>query len=84
MPFDADKKQQKRTARDMINLVTAMNHTTLKQTPIDCFTCHQFRNRPLMRPLFADEAAKQHSVELHDSTTLVNGPVPELSISAKK
>jgi hypothetical protein len=37
MPFDADKNEQKRAAREMINMVMAMNQTRLKQTPIDCF-----------------------------------------------
>lgn len=77
MPFEADKKEQKGTARQMINMVTAMNQTTLKKTPIDCFTCHQFRNRPLLRPHFADEWTRQHSVESHDPTTLVNGTEPK-------
>jgi hypothetical protein len=84
MPFEADKKEQKRAAREMINMVMAMNQTTLKNTPIDCFTCHQFRNRPLLRPLFADEWTKQHSVESHDPTTLVNGSEPKSSVSINK
>lgn len=84
MPFEADKKEQKATARQMINMVTAMNQTTLKKTPIDCFTCHQFRNRPLLRPLFADELTKQHSVESHDPTTLVNGAEHKSSASNGK
>lgn len=83
MPFDADKKEQKRTAREMINMVTATNQTTLKQMPIDCFTCHQFRSRPLLRPLFTDEAAKQQSIESRDPTILVNGSEPPSSASSK-
>lgn len=71
LPFDSDRKEQKRTARQMIAMTASLNQSMFKNRQIDCFTCHQFQPHPLSRPFFTDESEKQQAAELSDPTTLV-------------
>lgn len=62
--FDSDDKKEKKTARDMIDMVSSIDHDNFKDRPaVRCFTCHEGHNHPLSHPLFADEAAKMQAAE---------------------
>lgn len=54
--FDSDDKKEKRTARQMIALVSNVNGKYFETKPeVKCFTCHEFHGHPLSRPRFAGE-----------------------------
>jgi len=56
--FDADDKEEKKTARKMIAMTVAINADNFKDHPeVRCFSCHEMHAHPLSRPLFPDEVA---------------------------
>lgn len=58
--FDSDEKEEKKTARQMIAMTASINTENFKDHPeVRCFTCHEMHNKPLARPLFPDEVARQ-------------------------
>ncbi len=60
--FDSDDKKPKKTAREMVEMTTSIDQNNFKGRPeVRCFTCHEFHEHPLSRPLFADEAAKMQA-----------------------
>lgn len=62
--FASDDKEQKRTARVMISMVNGISQDTFHGKPeVSCFTCHEFHNRPLSRPLFPGEKPEEHGHE---------------------
>lgn len=62
--FDSDDKKEKRTARDMIALVSNVNSKYFEDKPeVKCFTCHEFHGHPLSRPLFPGEPEHHHGSE---------------------
>ncbi len=57
--FDSDDKKEKKTARDMIDMVASIDQNNFKGRPeVRCFTCHEGHEHPLSHPLFAEEAAR--------------------------
>jgi hypothetical protein len=62
--FDSDDKKEKRTARDMISMVTAIDQDNFKSKPeVRCFTCHEQHGHPLSYPLFPDQIAALQSAQ---------------------
>ncbi len=62
--FDSDDKKEKKTARQMIAMTSTIDQDNFKGRPeVRCFTCHEFHNHPLSRPLFPDEAAAVQSTQ---------------------
>lgn len=60
--FDADDKEQKRTAREMISLVANTNEKYFgNKQEVNCFTCHEFHGRGQLRPVF--EGEEEHHQE---------------------
>ncbi len=58
--FDADDKEEKRTARVMINMVAGIDKNTFEGRPeVRCFTCHEGHAHPLSHPQFPEEAAAE-------------------------
>ena len=58
--FDADDKEEKRTARKMIDMVAAIDQNHFEGHPdVRCFTCHEGHGHPLSHPQFPDEAAAE-------------------------
>ena len=59
--FDSDEKEEKRTARVMIEMVNSVNqHTFEGKQEVRCFTCHEFHEHPLARPQFPGEPEHEH------------------------
>lgn len=59
--FDADDKDEKRTARNMIAMVASINQNNFEGKPeVNCYTCHQFREHPQGRPRFEGEPEHHH------------------------
>jgi Photosynthetic reaction centre cytochrome C subunit len=59
--FPSDDKKEKRIARAMIEMTNGVNQNTFKgKQKVACFTCHEFREHPQMRPLFAGEKPEEH------------------------
>lgn len=60
--FDSDDKEEKKTARKMIEMVANVDHTTFDDHPeVRCFTCHEGHAHPLSHPQFPEEAAAEKS-----------------------
>ncbi len=58
--FDADDKEEKRTARKMIDMVAAIDQNHFDGHPdVRCFTCHEGHAHPLSHPQFSEEAAAE-------------------------
>ncbi|MBV9083520.1 MAG: photosynthetic reaction center cytochrome c subunit [Acidobacteriaceae bacterium] len=58
--FDSDEKDEKKTARAMIQLVHDTNAQFFKGEPeVKCYTCHQFHTHPLPRALVSGETVEQ-------------------------
>ncbi|HEY3936230.1 MAG TPA: photosynthetic reaction center cytochrome c subunit family protein [Bryobacteraceae bacterium] len=58
--FDLDDKKEKKTARKMIEMATAIDRDHFDGHPaVRCFTCHEGNYRPLSHPLFPDEVAAE-------------------------
>jgi hypothetical protein len=78
--FDADDKEEKRTARKMVEMTAAINgHNFEGHQEVRCFTCHEFHGRPLSRPMFPDEqaAAKaREEKEAAEKAARHQGPPP--------
>lgn len=59
--FDSDDKKEKRTARQMIEMVSGVDEKYFEAKPeVKCFTCHEFHAHPLSRPLFLGEPEHHH------------------------
>ncbi len=57
--FDKDDKQTKKTAREMMTMMMAINKENFKgQREVTCFTCHRGANDPVGTPIISDEAPK--------------------------
>lgn len=58
--FDSDDKDEKKTARKMIDMVAAIDENHFDGHPdVRCFTCHEGHARPLAHPQYPDEAAEE-------------------------
>ncbi len=56
--FASDEKQEKKTARDMIQMTANIDANNFKNRPeVQCFTCHEMHTHPLAYPQFADQIA---------------------------
>lgn len=56
--FASDDKKEKKTAREMIDMVGHIDADNFKNRPeVRCFTCHEGHNHPLAYPLFPDQVA---------------------------
>jgi hypothetical protein len=67
--FDSDDKKEKKSARQMVEMVASINEHSFEGKPtVRCFTCHEAHTHPLSRPLFADEiaAAAAEAQKEHD------------------
>jgi len=79
--FDADDKEEKKTARKMVDMAVAIDRDHFEDKPeVRCFTCHEGHAHPLSRPLFTDEIAsaqaaaqKEHEEHEHNRP---QGPPP--------
>ncbi len=66
--FDSDEKQEKKTARQMIAMTTAINTENFKDHPeVRCFTCHEMHTHPLSRPFLPDEVVNMQKVPPPDT-----------------
>ena len=76
--FDADDKDEKKTARKMVDMAVAINEHNFESHPeVRCFTCHEGHPHPLSRPLFADEiAAAQAAAQKEHEEHEQNRPAP--------
>jgi hypothetical protein len=58
--FDSDDKKEKKTARQMIDMVASIDGNSFEGHPaVRCFTCHEGHEHPLSHPLFPEEAAAE-------------------------
>ncbi len=70
--FDSDDKKEKKTAREMINMVAHIDADNFKSRPeVQCFTCHEMHNHPLSYPLFPDQIA---AMQANQNRTGPGGP----------
>jgi hypothetical protein len=59
--FDSDDKDEKRTARHMLEMVASIDKDYFKGKPeVNCYTCHEFRGHPQGRPRFEGEPEHHH------------------------
>ena len=71
--FDKDDKKEKRTAREMITMMMAINKDNFKgEREVTCNTCHRGATHPMGVPMIPDDAA----------TTAANAAHPTAVISA--
>jgi hypothetical protein len=78
--FASDDKKEKKTARDMIRMVAAIDRDNFKGRPeVRCFTCHQAHSHPLRYPPFPGEqsasAEAAHEARAADPNSHAN-PAP--------
>lgn len=74
--FDADDKEEKRTARQMIDMVAAVDKNHFEGHPeVRCFTCHEGHAHPLSHPQFTDEAAAEKAA-LEKAAAEARRPAP--------
>lgn len=60
--FDSDDKKEKKTAREMIKMVAAIDAQNFKgQSKVQCYTCHRGAEKPLAAPAFAKPGAETAS-----------------------
>ena len=60
--FDKDDKQTKKTAREMMTMMMAINKENFKgHREVTCFTCHRGSNDPVGTPIISDDAAEARS-----------------------
>lgn len=58
--FDSDDKDEKKTARKMIDMVASIDQNNFDGHPgVGCFTCHEEHGKPLSHPQFPEEAAAE-------------------------
>jgi hypothetical protein len=58
--FDSDEKKEKKTARQMIDMVASIDSNYFEGHPaVRCFTCHEGQEHPRPHPLFPEEAAAE-------------------------
>lgn len=66
--FPSDDKKEKKTAREMIDMVTRIDADNFKNRPeVKCFTCHEMHNHPLSYPLFPDQIAALQAQEANQN-----------------
>jgi photosynthetic reaction center cytochrome c subunit len=57
--FDKDDKETKKTAREMMLMMAAINKENFKgNREVTCFTCHRGSNDPVGTPIISDEPPK--------------------------
>jgi len=57
--FDKDDKKTKKTAREMITMMMAINKENFEgHREVTCFTCHRGSNDPVGTPIISDSAPK--------------------------
>lgn len=57
--FDKDEKEPKKTAREMVLMMTAINKENFKgHREVTCFTCHRGASDPVGTPIISDEPPK--------------------------
>lgn len=60
--FESDDKKEKKTARQMIDMVASIDTNNFEGHPaVRCFTCHEGHAHPLSHPQSADEAAAEEA-----------------------
>jgi hypothetical protein len=70
--FASDDKKEKKTAREMIDMVSKIDADNFKSRPeVKCFTCHEMHTHPLSYPLFPDQIAAMQAQEANQN----HGPV---------
>lgn len=76
--FDSDDKEEKRTARKMIDMAAAIDQNNFKGHPeVRCFTCHEGHAHPLSHPQFPEEAAAEKArIEAAAAERRAGGPPP--------
>lgn len=75
--FDSDDKKEKKTAREMIDMVTHIDADNFNNRPeVKCFTCHEGHNHPLSYPLFADQIAAMQAQQ-NANPNGPGGPPPQ-------
>lgn len=76
--FDADDKEEKKTARKMVDMAMAINEHNFESKPeVRCYTCHEGHAHPPSRPMFADEiAAAQAAAQKEHEEHERNRPAP--------
>jgi photosynthetic reaction center cytochrome c subunit len=56
--FDKDDKKEKRTAREMITMMMAINKDNFKgEREVTCYSCHRGAPNPVGTPILSDDAA---------------------------
>ena len=71
--FDKDDKKEKRTAREMITMMMAINKENFKgEREVTCNTCHRGATHPMGVPMIPDDAA----------TAAANAAHPPAAVSA--
>jgi hypothetical protein len=61
--FDSDDKDEKKTARKMIDMAAAIDQDNFEGHPeVRCFTCHEGHAHPLSHPQFPDEAGAERAM----------------------
>lgn len=76
--FDSDDKEEKRTARKMIDMAAAIDQNHFEGHPeVRCFTCHEGHAHPLSHPQFPEEAAAERArIEAAAAKRNAAGPPP--------
>lgn len=76
--FDSDDKEEKRTARKMIDMAASIDRSNFDGHPeVRCFTCHEGHAHPLSHPQFAEEAAAEKAaMEKAEAERHPGGPAP--------
>ena len=65
--FDKDDKKPKQQAREMMKMVTALNHNNFAGSPgITCYTCHRGLLRPRRTPTVAGEIPRALKASEHE------------------
>lgn len=76
--FDSDDKKEKKTARQMIDMVASIDTNNFEGHPeVRCFTCHEGHAHPLSHPQSPEEAAvEKAAVEKAAAERQHPGPPP--------
>lgn len=71
--MDKDDKENKKTAREMILMMMAINKENFKgQREVTCFTCHRGSNDPVGTPIISDEPPKAEA----ENAAIAAKPLP--------
>jgi Photosynthetic reaction centre cytochrome C subunit len=67
--FASDDKKEKKTARQMIDMVASIDGNYFEGHPaVRCFTCHEGQEHPPSHPLFPEEAAAEKAEQSQAAT----------------